>query len=344
MGLAEAIIRIEGKDPHWAQAAQDFVCAVIMWVRLMIPDGSFEDVRALLSLDDKSMQAFVGSDNFAYRGNRYLGMVLAGIQYDWEEIGVKANRFIDINPENKELHSILSTALTQTRWSDSRPIKRDLKGPQFDFSTLKQTPTTVFLILPSRRLVTHSTWLRLVITTILQNIMQDTKTPKVPTLLAIDEYPAIAVGGFPIIENNLPMMRGYGVKPWLLAQDLTQFVACHPQRWESLLGNAGVQQIFATSDVTTSEHFSKMTGQHTVIAASDSTSRNRQAGHPPSRNVSENLGPIPMPLMLPQDFRSMDEGFTVVFSHKARGPVRLYLPYPTELKHMRPIIALDPSS
>ena len=39
--------------------------------------------------------------------------------------------------------------------------------------------------------------------------------------------------------------------------------------------------------------------------------------------------------MLPQDLRNMDDGFSVLFSHRAKGTVRSYIPYPTELPHLR---------
>lgn len=346
MGLAQALIRIEGKDPHWAQAAQEFLYGVIMWVRLMVPDGSFEDVRELVALDDTRMQAFVGSEEFIYHGQTYLGLVHAGIENDWPEIGIKTGRFVDISPENKELHSVLSEALTQMRWLDSRRIKKDLSGPKFDFSVLKKQPTTIYLILPARRFVTHSTWLRLCITSALQNLMRDTRKSNVPVLLAMDEYPALAAGdGFPIIENYAPMMRGFFVKPWIIAQDLNQLKAVHPEKWETLLANAGVLQAFATGhDQTTADYLSKLTGQTTRASLSLSSSRNRAAGQPMSRNDSISLSQIPMPLMQPQDLHNMDPGYTVFFSDKAKGTVQSYLPYPTQLRHMRDVIALDPSA
>jgi hypothetical protein len=49
-------------------------------------------------------------------------------------------------------------------------------------------------------------------------------------------------------------------------------------------------------------------------------------------------------LMLPQDLRNMDDGFSVLFSHRTKGTVRSYIPYPTELRHLQEICALDPSA
>jgi type IV secretory pathway TraG/TraD family ATPase VirD4 len=57
--LAEAVVRVEGREPHWAQAAQEVVSALIMYVLLTIPNGSFKDVRELLSKDDAGWRRLV---------------------------------------------------------------------------------------------------------------------------------------------------------------------------------------------------------------------------------------------------------------------------------------------
>lgn len=53
---------------------------------------------------------------------------------------IKAGHFADIDPQNRELMSIVSTALTQSRWLDSRAIKKDLGEGAFDFSEMKTRP------------------------------------------------------------------------------------------------------------------------------------------------------------------------------------------------------------
>jgi hypothetical protein len=52
-------------------------------------------------------------------------------------------------------------------------------------------------------------------------------------------------------------------------------------------------------------------------------------------------GPISMPLMLPQDIRNMDDGYSVLFSHRIKGTARAYLPFPTEMRSLKAICALD---
>jgi hypothetical protein len=94
----------------------------------------------------------------------------------------------------------------------------------------------------------------------------------------------------------------------------------------------------------TSEYLSARTGQTTRQAMSLGLSQNLQAGAPPSYSTSANVSPFPMPLMLPQDIRNMDDGYTVLFSHRIKGTARAYLPFPTEIPALQSICALDPAT
>jgi type IV secretion system protein VirD4 len=64
-----------------------------------------------------------------------------------------------------------------------------------------------------------------------------------------------------VIENNVALMRGYGLKLWLILQDLAQIQSLYKTRWESFIGNAGVVQSFAPQDVTTRDYLSNLSGQ-----------------------------------------------------------------------------------
>lgn len=332
MGMAEALIRVEGREPHWSQSAQDLVCALIMYVRLVIPDGSLADVRHFVAQSGDQLRQTVGAKTIDYNGRAIPGMIAAGIVHDCPELEAKAARFADITPENRELLSILSTAMTQTRWLDSRPVKADLREGSIDFSMMKKEPTTVYLILPARRLSTHSTWLRLMIASVLQPLLKDTRKAEVPILFMLDEFAQL--GHLPVIENAVGLMRGYGIKLWAVLQDLSQVQHIYEQRWESFLGNAGALQSFAPQDVVTADYLSKRTGQ---------TSRAALGGNIAGDQTGISMNQVGVPLMLPQDLRNMDDGFAVIFSNKTKGTIRAFLPFPTALPQMRGICALDPA-
>ncbi|MBL6612413.1 MAG: type IV secretory system conjugative DNA transfer family protein [Alphaproteobacteria bacterium] len=308
MGLAESLIRVEGREPHFSQSAQELVCALIMYAKLILEDqASLVDVRTMLAQKSTSLRDMVTDKYVEFEGHKVLGMIEAGEKHDCPELVAKASRFADIGPENRELSSVISTALTQTRWLDSRPIKKDIARSEHDFGKMKEEPWTVYLILPARRVVTHSTWLRLMITSVMQPLMKDTRKAKVPVLLMLDEFAQL--GHLPAIEQNIGLMRQYGLKLWAVLQDLSQAKHIYEERWESFLANAGVIHSFAPQDVFTANHISQLANG--TIA--------------------------------PATLRHMDDGFGIVMSHKLKGRLFSYSPYPDDVPELKDIMALDPA-
>lgn len=339
LSLADAVIKIspDSHEPHWAASAQDLVSALIMYARLspvrsrdddtIEAQGNFGFVRKCLGKTPTDFRSVVVD----------MMRVAENKRSPCEELYIKAARFIDIDPDNKELNSIISTALTQTRWLDSPPIKKDLAGPGTDFSFMKDKPTTVFLNLPARRIATQSPWLRLIIAAILQKLMKDASRPKVPTLLMLDEFAQL--GHLSSIENNMAVMRGYGLKLWAVFQDLSQAQAIYGKRWESFMGNSGVLNSFAPQDVVTADYLSSRTGFKTVpIMTSSSTTSVARVEAP---ELTINHAHLQRPLMYPQDLRDMADGYMVYFSHQIEGTMRCYLPF--KVPGLEAIDALDPA-
>jgi type IV secretion system protein VirD4 len=315
LGLAEAIVLQESHDPHWSTSAQDLLCALIMYSRLTGPnDGSLGHVRSLL-----------GQPAIAF-AQEVAAMMKVGIDLGHEELMIKAARFRDINPENRELNSILSTAMTHTRWIDSRRMKADLMRGTFDFSVMKERPVTIYLILPANRL-THSAWLRLVITAVVQKLIKDLRPSKVPVLLLCDE--AALLRDLPALQNNMAILRGYGIKVWSLYQDvpLAQ-LTLGKDRFESYTANA-VLQSFQCQDATTARFLSERGGERNADVLSYSTPVDQLTGLPEGGNL--NFSQDKLPAMLPHKIMNMDEGFTILFSHKTKGTVRAYLPDPSTM-------------
>jgi type IV secretion system protein VirD4 len=235
----------------------------------------------------------------------------------------------------------------QTRWLDSRPVKNDLKGPAFDFGVLKKKKVVVFLGLPPRRLATHATWLRVGITSGVQALMDDVTKTEIPCLIALDEFFAIADGGFEIITKNMAMMRKYSIKLLTVFQDLSQAQKLLGRDgFETFFANAGLVQSFATQDGVTSDYLSKLTGTTTRQALSLTGSRSHTPGSLPNRSDSSSLSQIAMPLMLPQEIRELPEDQTLVFSHMLTNRQGIYrVPYPPEdMPELSDVMSRDPTS
>ena len=241
-----------------------------------------------------------------------------------------------MSSENRELFSILSTAQTQSAWLDSKPIRRDVSKGAADFGSMKSQPTTVYLILPPRYLATHSTWLRLMVTAVLQPLIRSVRPAKVPVLFMLDEFAQL--GHLPIIENNLGLMREYGVKLWPVFQDLAQAQDIYKTRWESFVGNAGVLQSFAPQDATTRDYLSKLSGLRLYWIDTFSKSGGIGGGQQPSFSSGWQQGSqhLQGPVFWPQNLGAMNDGQAVLFS-RGRAP-RSWLPDPSEMSGVREIL------
>ena len=131
--LGEALIKLEGKDPHWSESAQGLIVALIMWEKLTKGDkANLENVREMLTEPDR-WESYVGEDGKPHErligGLRYTATQMA-IDGGYE-IASLASRFA--GRDTNELASIRSTGDTQTRWLLSKPMRDDLKKPGVDF-------------------------------------------------------------------------------------------------------------------------------------------------------------------------------------------------------------------
>jgi len=122
-------------------------------------------------------------------------------------------------------------------------------------------------------------------------------------LLMLDEFPAL--GKLDILQESLAYLRGYGIKCYLICQDITQLksreLGYGPD--ESISSNCAVVSAFAPNRIETAEHLSKLTGQTTIVKEQITTS-----GHRASMllgNVSRTTHEVQRPLLTPDECMRM---------------------------------------
>jgi type IV secretion system protein VirD4 len=69
-----------------------------------------------------------------------------------------------------------------------------------------------------------------------------------------------SLGHMPIMEQAAAYFPGYGVKLWVVLQDLAQLKRHYRTSWETMVGNAGLLQFFATTDPVTNDYISARLG------------------------------------------------------------------------------------
>jgi type IV secretion system protein VirD4 len=287
-GIAEALVRVEGSEPHWSASAQDLVSALVMWECMMKGHAaSLGNVRKMLT------------EPFVKENDQPIGLfrtVLEMLESGYEPLVAKAGRFVRAT---NEMLGVISTAMTQTRFVDSPPIKRDMSGAGFDFADMKREIITVYLILPADRLETHANYLRLVVTSALRALLRSPPSSTLPPVLVmLDEFAQL--GYLPPIENAMGIAKGFGVQLWPFLQDLNQLHALYKDRWQTFIGNAGVVTAFAPRDLFTAKYLSDMCGQKTVNVKSRSQTDQGQS--------SWNESPHGFPLFRPEDLMKMPPG------------------------------------
>jgi hypothetical protein len=151
-----------------------------------------------------------------------------------------------------ERGSIFSTAAAQTDFLDSLVLRKTLRHSDFSLGTLRsERPAAIFLWLPVGRMERHSRWLRLIvqlICTVLEGLGSYPRT-RPPILFMMEEFATL--GHMEIMERAAAYFPGFGVKLWVILQDITQLQRYYRTGWETFLGNAGLSQLFANGDEET---------------------------------------------------------------------------------------------
>jgi type IV secretion system protein VirD4 len=117
-------------------------------------------------------------------------------------------------------------------------------------------------------------------------------------LLMLDEFPSL--GKLEIMQESLAFTPGYGLKAYLVCQDLNQLQA-HYGRDEAITSACHVQIAFAPNRLETAEHLSKLAGTTTVVREQVT----RQAGGIFGGNVSRTLQESARPLLTPDECRTL---------------------------------------
>jgi type IV secretion system protein VirD4 len=179
----------------------------------------------------------------------------------------------------------------------------------------------------------------------------DQKLNRHRLLLLIDEFPSL--NRMEIFADALSYMAGYGMKAYLVTQDIRQIVDAYGTN-ESIVSNCHVRIAFAPNQFETAELLSKMTGTATVSKASYNFSGPRLS--PVMGHINASVEHIERPLMTPDEVgrikppkkegegnaeRIVEPGDMLIFvsgHHPILGTQMLYFSDPVLLSRAR----LDP--
>jgi type IV secretion system protein VirD4 len=255
--LAEALIYETGGDSHWVDSARGLVEFLIMY---LVTEPAEEGNRTL-----RRLRAIIAG------GHQALLKILPLCETsDLDLVRDNVGRYELPTPE---VLSVISTAETQTRMFKSKVICAALEGGAFDFGSMKDRKTSVYLILPSARLITQARYLRLVLLVAMSQFMRSEKGVHQVAVIA-DEFSNL--GPLKVVESGYGLIAGHGVTLWSYLQNLTQLKNLYPNNWPVFLANSAAVTVSNVNDVETAEYFSKRAGRKEVTKTSQSQGRSTQ--------------------------------------------------------------------
>ena len=142
-------------------------------------------------------------------------------------------------------------------------------GEEVDFKQWHRGTMTVYLCLSAPKFPVFNRWLRLVLTSALDEMTDTLDPPPLPVCFMLDELATL--GHVAPVENAVGLAAGYGIQLVTVFQDVAQMRDLYKGRWASFIGNAGVRALFNLDDYETAEYWSKFIG--------GSPRRNPQAGN-----------------------------------------------------------------
>lgn len=118
-------------------------------------------------------------------------------------------------------------------------------------------------------------------------------------LMMLDEFPSL--GRLEIMQESLAFVAGYGIKCYLICQDINQLKSRETGYGhdESITSNCHIQTAYPPNRVETAEHLSKLTGQTTVVKEQITTSGRRTSAL--LGQVSRTIQEVQRPLLTPDE-------------------------------------------
>jgi type IV secretion system protein VirD4 len=206
----------------------------------------------------------------------------------------------------RERGSTLSTVKTNFALYRDPVVSKNIAQSGFRISDLmnSEQPVSLYIIVDPTNKARLKPLIRLILTQIVRNLTprlkfvegQAVKPYKHRLLLMLDEFPSL--GKLPIFEDALAHIAGYGMKAYLITQDLSQLAAVYGKD-EGIIANCQVRIATAPNKIETANLLSEMTGTATVIKRQVATSGGRASLW--LRNVNESLQEHERPLLTPDE-------------------------------------------
>jgi len=218
-------------------------------------------------------------------------------------VGAAARDMIDRPDE--EAGSVLSTAKSYLSLYRDPVVGRNVRKSEFRIKDLMthDSPVSLYIVTQPTDKVRLRPLVRVMVNMIVRLLADkmdfEKGRPKAVykhrLLLMLDEFPSL--GKLDILQESLAFVAGYGIKCYLICQDINQLKS-HQTGYgpdETITSNCHVQTAYPPNRVETAEHLSKLTGQTTIVKQQITTSGKRTSAL--LAQVSRTIQEVQRPLL-----------------------------------------------
>jgi len=256
--VADMLIDPSGNAPrdHWDLTGHDLLTGVILHVIHTSAQKTLAGCLNFLNPPDRDQEKALRAMIETPHAGEIAHAVIAGA----------AQAVLSKSPnERASVISVATRCLTLFRDPiiDANTCKSD-----FSISDLihHERPVSLYLTVPPSDLTRTRVLMRLFLAQMGARLTEklhgeNYRSDKRRLLLMIDEFPAL--GRLDFLQNVLAYAAGYGIKAYLIAQDLSQLYAAYG-RDESVVSNCAVRVAFTPNKIETARLLSDMAGIATV--------------------------------------------------------------------------------
>src|SRR5215469_1597417 len=275
--IANAVIRHGGENnlyQHFEDAAVDLVSAGILHLgyffrRLDPPrEVTLSDVLALYSLPGKDI-----SDTLRQmQAETHDPGGRSAPRLDWKDINGRptaTHPFVakavqrQLNRADREGASVQSSIVTPMTIYDDPIVQKTISRSDFKIRDLVygDKPMSLYLKVPQPDRDRLRPLVRLVLQLIFARLMEQPANNRHHLLLMLDEFPELKK--IPNLAAAMSLMAGYKIKPYLIAQTLTQIREEYGEN-ESITDNCYIKAAFQTDNLMTCKSLSELSGNMTI--------------------------------------------------------------------------------
>jgi type IV secretion system protein VirD4 len=195
---------------------------------------------------------------------------------------------------------VLDSLNTHLRIWDHAGLRTTTARSDFAFRDLKDSPATVYLVLPMETIAPYATFVRMLFANALDVMLVNQRKPDIPVLFVLDEF--LMLDRDDRFVGALRTHAGAGVRLWFFLQDLPTLEQKYPTTWKSFL-QAEVKTFFGTDDPYTADLISRYLGDTTIAYETPNMSASATGGQSASASfsISENLHLAARKLLLPEE-------------------------------------------